>query len=137
MEADHALVREAHEKFYAALLAVCSGNPEPMNDCWVQDDSVTTAHPMGPWILGWGAIEATWREFAHAISNPTQRISGLEIRLSGDTAYTLCVEHWKLTMLGKAVEFSSNATNVYRKTSAGWRIVHHHADKAPSFEAAV
>jgi ketosteroid isomerase-like protein len=55
----------------------------------------------------------------------------------GDVAYTTCTENWTVTMLGKTLSFSSNATNIFRRGPDGWKVIHHHADKAPSFEAVV
>jgi ketosteroid isomerase-like protein len=47
-------------------------------------------------------------------------------------AYGLGVEHPQLTLGGQPVTGDIRVTNIYRRESGAWKIVHHHTDTAQS-----
>src|SRR5579863_6706143 len=58
-------VREAAERFYAAIEAMVSGKGlEPMREAWHHTGRVTSGHPSGDWAQGWEEIWAMWEVFA-------------------------------------------------------------------------
>jgi ketosteroid isomerase-like protein len=129
-------VEEASERFYAALNLCCNGDPSSMADVWWHDDDVSSGHPMGTWVHGWDSVWLTWLEFSKVLSNATITASGLTIRVFGDFAYTTGSEHVTVTIGGRSLAWTSQVTNIFRRKNSGWRLVHHHSDKAPSFEDA-
>jgi ketosteroid isomerase-like protein len=127
-------VRAASDRFYAALNRVLNGDAGPMVDVWSHTDDTSVSHPMGDWSRGWDQIAITWEEFARVISRGSVEVEGLTVYVAGDFAYTLGVEHVYLEVPAGAVRFRSNVTNIFRREAGGWRLVHHHVDKAPDFE---
>ena len=47
-------------------------------------------------------------------------------------AYELGVEHPQLTLGGQPATGDIRVTNIYRRESGAWKIVHHHTDAAQS-----
>jgi ketosteroid isomerase-like protein len=127
-------VRAASDAFYAALNRVSNGDAGPMREVWSHAADASASHPMGDWSHGWDQIAITWEEFARLIVRGSVAIEGLSVRVAGDFAYTFGVESVHLELEGGSVRFRSNVTNIFRREAGGWRMVHHHADKAPKFE---
>jgi ketosteroid isomerase-like protein len=50
------------------------------------------------------------------------------VQVIGDVAYELGVERGQYTLAGKPVAADYRVTNIYRRESGAWKIVHHHAD---------
>lgn len=130
-------VRQAHESFYAALNRVVRSDYSLMEDAWMHDDDVSTVHPMGQWAAGWEQVAATWETLSNTLSEGDVRVSDLRVFVHGDVAYTIGVEHVTFIVMGRRVQFDANTTNIYRRGDGGWKIVHHHPDKAPSAEEAI
>jgi ketosteroid isomerase-like protein len=135
-------VRKATEGFYEALDALLLGKgDQAMSDAWVHADYVTTVHPLGHWARGWKEVWATWQEigavwsFYKGHKDRTDRSSGiheLQVSVLGDAAFSISIFRSKMFMPdGKIIGLNVNCTNVLEKTSAGWKIVHHHPDQAP------
>jgi ketosteroid isomerase-like protein len=93
---------------------------------WDEDDNISCVHPGGQRLEGRAAVRQSWEQiFAHS--------SGMEIHLSDESRYddqnlTVHVVHEHIR-LGKESQHQPPviATNVYRLTDNGWRMVMHHA----------
>jgi len=60
------------------------------------------------------------------------KVRGMKAHVYGDVAYTTC-------LFTAAPAFGAETlacTNVLRKVDGKWKIIHHHADKAPALGAA-
>ena len=53
-------IRQASERFYAALNRMLKGEPGPMEEVWSQGSDATVMHPFGGRELGWDEVRATW-----------------------------------------------------------------------------
>jgi ketosteroid isomerase-like protein len=71
-------------------------------------------------------------EVAKLTSGGQIELSDQAIRLAGDTAYELGVERGQFTLAGQQITVSMRVTNIYRRESGAWRIVHHPTDVAPA-----
>jgi ketosteroid isomerase-like protein len=47
-------------------------------------------------------------------------------------AYELGVERGHISLAGEKVAIDQRVTNVYRRESGAWKIVHHHSDMSPA-----
>ncbi len=121
-------VRQASDRFYAALDSMLDGNAAPMADVWSHDSTVSTMHPLGGREVGWDAVRGSWEGAAQAFESGSHEVSDLEVRVLGDTAYTTGIEHVDATIGGKSLHFDIRATNIYRHEDGEWKIVHHHTD---------
>src|SRR5579864_5038439 len=123
-------VRQASDRFYAALNQLLKGNPAPMSDVWSHGSDVSTMHPIGGRELGWDQVRQTWEQTSQALANVDLgevTVSDLVvIPVGSDVAYTLGTEDIRGNVGGQSVSTGARATNVYRREGGVWKMVHHH-----------
>lgn len=130
-------VKAAVERFYAAIEDLMTGKGvDAMSAAWHHTDRVTGGHPSGGWAEGWDELFATWQVFAGFARQEFtgSRIEDLKVYLYGDdVAYTTCLFVTAESAGGEQLA----CTNVVHRVDGEWKIVHHHADKAPEMAAAL
>lgn len=117
---------ECEHAFYEALEAA---DIEAVVDLWLEDDDVVCIHPNGPRLLGFAAVRASW---AAILANGPLNVRGT-LRKSLDTPTVAVHNVIEEVMVGSGTAqqvVSVLATNVYVKTSAGWKMVLHHGSQA-------
>lgn len=116
---DTAEVLAANRTFYEAFE---NRDLDAMSDVWDHADHVTCVHPGWSILTGWGAVAASW----FAIFGGPQQLQFIvtdeRAVVVGDTAWVTCNEN----LLDGAGTQSVAATNVFVRTAAGWKLVHHH-----------
>ncbi len=130
-------VRAASEKFYAALNRMLNGDAGPLGDIWSHSATVTTMHPIGGREVGWDKVKNSWEKVAQLSAGGQVELRDQLIQIAGDAAYELGVEYVKFTLAGQPVTGECRVTNIYRRESGAWKIVHHHTDTAQSMIGAV
>jgi ketosteroid isomerase-like protein len=121
-------VRQASEQFYAALNRLANGDASSMADIWSHSATVTTMHPIGGREVGWDEVKEPWGQVAQLMSDGQVNLNGQLIQVSGDMAYEVGTEQGQATIAGEQVAFNHRVTNIYRRESGIWKIVHHHTD---------
>ena len=114
---------EIEQQFYEALQRA---DLEQLMAVWSDDDDIVCVHPGGSRVVGPGAIRLTFEQiFANgAIDAHPEKVRRLQ---------TLgCAVHSVLERVAVMTEAGPQsawvvATNVYVKTTVGWRLVAHHA----------
>jgi ketosteroid isomerase-like protein len=113
---------EAENAFYTAF---ANTDLEAMMAVWLDSDTVSCVHPVGPRISGQQAVRAGWAEIRNTGS--------LKFRL-GDVSRTqdgllaIHVLHEHISVPGESAERPpAVATNIYQLTEQGWRMLLHHA----------
>jgi len=99
-----------------------------MGAVWLDSDTVGCIHPGSDLLTGYGAVLASWRGILSGAERPTLRWRVLDRQHTADLALHLVEE--QIGPRGADAETGLNrilATNVYRRTTAGWRMVLHHA----------
>jgi len=102
---------------------------------WAEDDDIACVHPVGPRLQGHDAIREGWRAI---FSAPNRMRFAITDRHRTEAA-TIAVH-----VLHENIRIGENpkrhppvvATNVYRLTDLGWRMVLHHASPTPGAERA-
>lgn len=125
-------VRQASERFYAALTSMANGDASPMSATWTHREDVTTMHPIGQREVGWEQVGPVWEQVAAMCTEGQVRLHDQLIRVGTDLAYEVGVEKGEITMAGERVAFNGRVTNVYRREDGEWKIVHHHSDPSPA-----
>lgn len=119
--------RETERAFYAAFE---SRSVEAMMGVWSDDVEIICIHPHGPKLVGRDAVQNSWKQILE--NSPALRFDVRDRRtLDGDLLVAHIVnEHIQVGDQG-AWQGPILATNVYRYTQAGWRMVLHHASSTP------
>jgi ketosteroid isomerase-like protein len=125
-------VHNASEIFYAALSQMANGDSGALATIWSNSPGVTIMHPRGGREVGWDAVGASLEQVAILSSEGTVGLKDQVIRVAGDFAYELGVEHGHLTLAGHHVTFEHRVTNIYEREAGAWKVVHHHADLSPA-----
>jgi ketosteroid isomerase-like protein len=126
--------RAASERFYAALNSMANGDASAMAEIWEQAADVTVQHPIGGRNVGWDETADSWQRVAAISSDGRIERRDQRLRVIGDAAVETGVEHVSFKLSGHAVQTQIRVTNVYRRTSTGWKIVHHHTDPSPEMQ---
>lgn len=125
-------VRKASEKFYAGLNRMANGDASALTDIWSHSGDVTTMHPIGGREVGWDKVRASWEQVAKIASDGQIELRDQIIQVAGDMAYELGIENGQFRLAGEQVTIEHRVTNVYRRESGKWKIVHHHTDVSPT-----
>ena len=125
-------VRKASEQFYTALNRMVNGDAGPLADIWSHSAAVTTMHPIGGRQVGWDEAKESWEQVAKLASDGQVKLSDQRIQVTGDMAYEVGTEQGQAKLAGKQVTIDHRVTNIYRRESGSWKIVHHHTDVSPA-----
>ncbi len=125
-------VHEASKRFYTGLNQMANGDAGPLADIWFQGADATTMHPIGGREVGSGKVQESFQHVAQVASEGRIRLDDQIIRVIGDLAYELGVEHGTLKLVGQQVSIDGRVTNIYRRDVGKWKIVHHHTDISPA-----
>ncbi|MEV7276757.1 nuclear transport factor 2 family protein [Streptomyces sp. NPDC093111] len=131
-EADRAAVEAANTAFYEALE---QGDFDGITDLWLDDGAtpISCVHPGWPVLSGRGEV---LRSYALIMANTDYIqffLTDVEISLTPDVAVVTCTENILSggpaedgAALGPLVGQLVVATNVFRRTSDGWKVWSHH-----------
>lgn len=113
-EAEAAFYRAFSQRDLPAMMAV-----------WAEDEDVVCIHPGGQTLMGAEAVRASWAEiFRNA---PDMQFVVAEKQRSQNDTLAVHVVHEHIRTGGEMSRAPILATNVYRRTESGWRMVLHHA----------
>lgn len=114
---------EAERAFYAAFE---QADLEAMMQVWEEDDDIVCVHPMGQCLTGVRAVAESWQEIFTA--GQTMRFEVKQRRFTRDENLSVhtVIEH---IAHGRRLENRAVviATNIYKQTPFGWRMILHHA----------
>lgn len=118
----------AEAAFYKALEAA---DTALMQAVWDEGPDLVCVHPMWPELHGHRAIFAAWRRMFAA--GPHLTVSTVPVLQRRDGDLATHVVHEQLGLRGEDNQQPPVvATNVYRHTAAGWRMILHHASPTPT-----
>ena len=118
---------EAEAAFYRAF---ASGSPDDMMKVWSEDETVLCIHPMGPRLAGIAAIAASWRQI---LGGGGMRVEPVDVVVSAGASLAMHSVNERI-ILGDGRRGLVHATNVYRLTENGWRMVMHHGSPGGASE---
>jgi ketosteroid isomerase-like protein len=127
----YATSRDAERAFYEAFQRADLGD---MMQVWSEEDTIICIHPMGPRLDGREAVAQSWRHIFAGSSPMRFELTEVSCTLDGDLAVHCVYENIDHgPQLGQRSQVL--ATNVYKSTERGWRILLHHASPAVSLQA--
>jgi ketosteroid isomerase-like protein len=114
----------AEDAFYRAFAAL---DPAAMQQVWSRTQPVTCVHPGGPLLQGLQAVLQSWAEIFAGAQPPRlswERLSTVE---TAGLAVHITAEHIQTGDPEAKQGAQVIATNVFRRDSAGWLLIEHHA----------
>ncbi len=128
-------IKAASAKFYAGLNRMGNGETGALADSWSHASTVTAMHPIGGREVGWDAVNNSFDQVAGLATDANIALKDQRIQVFGDLAYEIGVEYGTFKMAGRNVEMEHRVTNIYRRESGEWKVVHHHTDTSPAMLA--
>lgn len=126
-----ASAQDVESAFYEALERA---DLDAMMEVWADDEEVVCIHPGGPRLAGYERVRESWTQ----IFASRQR---LQVRTADQSVvqgmmFAIHSLHEIITVVGESRPRPPVAvTNVYVRTSNGWRMLAHHASHAPAVPA--
>ncbi len=118
---------QAETEFYRAFQA---NDINAMMAIWSEEDDIVCIHPQGPRLEGYEKICESWIQILQ--NSPPIRLRLTEQRrIDGDSIAIRYVNENIYLANDQEPQFTIHATNVYRRTNKGWRIILHHASPTP------
>ena len=114
-----------------------NGDARLLSDIWSHGPAVTTMHPIGGRQVGWDQVRESWEQVAQVASDGKVELKDQLIRVSGDVAYEVGVEHAEFTLGDQKVAGQIRVTNIYQREAGAWKMTHHHTDLAPAMVEAL
>ena len=114
---------DAEAQFYEA---VRDGDLERLMAVWADDDDVVCVHPGGTRVVGPQAVRAAFEAIFASGSIAVQPEHVKRVNAMGSAVHSVLERIAIVTVEGTRTGWIV-ATNVYVKTSQGWRMVAHHA----------
>jgi len=123
---------DAHNAFYEALAALLAGDAGLMEAIWSDAENVSNLGPFEERNLGAEAVRGQFRGEAGLALGGQVVVTDLHIVDLGDVGYSTGVENGTghTGPDGQPMELRHRFTNIFRREPGGWRIVHHHTDRA-------
>ncbi len=114
---------EAEDAFY---LAFQNRDANAMMQVWAEDESIVCIHPTGSRLEGPAVIGRRWQSIFEHSPELEFTISDTTRMREGSIAVHVVYEHIRLQKNDRH-QAPVVATNIYRLTDEGWRMVLHHA----------
>ena len=130
--ANETAVRQADDRFCAALNAMFVGDLEPMKDLWSHADDVVYMGPARVLLVGWPAILADWEKQAALQLGGEIHIAERHMTVGQDLAAVYDrAEGFNTDAEGNRLAIDLRGTNVYRQEDGHWKMIAHHSDPLP------
>jgi hypothetical protein len=118
----------ANASFYRALETL---DLEAMERLWLHDGWVRCIHPGWDAIVGWPSVRSSFEDIFAKTAWIRVIPTSVDVMVFGEMGVVACVENITAKDDDEVGVTSAQATNIFRLTGTGWRMMHHHASTAP------
>ena len=87
--------------------------------------------------MGWDAVREAFEKIAALASGGNVELRDQLIRVSGDMACEVGVEHARFKLAGQQFAIEHRVTNLYQHDGGAWKMIHHHTDTSPAIMDAI
>ena len=119
-------ILRVNQEFYEAF---SSSNLVMMRSVWADSNEIVCIHPGWSPLSGLESVMASWDTIFRAQEQFEIRAVGVDVRISDSLAFVICGESVNRE------EATLIATNTFRRTEYGWKLLHHHASPILSDES--
>jgi ketosteroid isomerase-like protein len=123
MTEDQKEVAKANERFYSAFESLNIGQ---MESVWAKDAEIQCGHPGWRILRGWKPVMESWQRIFENTPQIRFMLTDLSIEVRGDLAWVTLYENLNSSLEGQNVAAMILTTNIFRRGSDGWRMIHHH-----------
>ena len=116
-------VAKANESFYSAFEGL---DIKQMESVWAKDADIQCGHPGWRILRGWNPVMESWRRIFENTPAIRFMLTDVLIEVHDDLAWVTLYENLSSSLEGQNVAATILTTNIFRKGSDGWRMVHHH-----------
>ena len=116
-------VAKANENFYRAFESL---DIKRMESVWDRDDAIQCGHPGWRILRGWQAVMESWRAIFENTPAIRFTLTDVTVEVRGRLAWVTLYENLNSSLEGQNVAATILTTNIFRKGSDGWRMIHHH-----------
>jgi ketosteroid isomerase-like protein len=127
-EAPQLALIKTNEAFYRALE---SRAMDLMDRLWLHEGWVRCVHPGRDAIIGWPAVRQSFAQIFARTRLLHVTATSVDVMIYGEIGVIACVESITLESEDETGMTAAQATNIFRLTDGGWRMMHHHASTAP------
>jgi ketosteroid isomerase-like protein len=125
---DQDAIRLMNARFYLALESL---DLPAMEDVWLHERWVHCVHPGWEAMEGWDAIRKSYEEIFASTSWMRVTPTAVRVLVFGEFGIVFCAENITAQSDGDVGLAVAHATNLFRLTASGWKMIHHHASSAP------
>ncbi|MDR1350664.1 MAG: nuclear transport factor 2 family protein [Zoogloeaceae bacterium] len=116
----HATPEDAESAFYNAI---AQRNLNALMNVWAEDEEIVCIHPTGAHLVGFAAIQASWRGILGGAKMEIRRQ-----RVARWNGMLICVHHLIENLYAnKEVGGPIQVTHIYLRGPHGWRLTCRHA----------
>ena len=115
-------VAQANANFYRAFESLDIKNMEKV---WARQDSIQCGHPGWRILRGWQPVMESWRRIFENTPSIRFILTDVSIDVRGDLAWVTLYENLNSSVEGQNVSAIILTTNIFEKSAAGWRMIHH------------
>ena len=118
----------ANGAFYDALE---NHELDVMDRLWLHEGWVRCVHPGRDALVGWPAVRRSFEEMFKGKRWLHVTPTAIDVMVFGEIGVIACVENITTEQDDEMGMTAAQATNIFRLTDGGWRMMHHHASSAP------
>lgn len=118
----------ANGAFYDALE---NHRLDVMDRLWLHEGWVRCVHPGRDALVGWPAVRRSFEEMFKGKRWLHVTPTAIDVMVFGEIGVIACVENITTEQDDEMGMTVAQATNIFRLTDGGWRMMHHHASSAP------
>jgi ketosteroid isomerase-like protein len=123
MNAEEQAVAKVNEGFYRAFQNL---DMKQMEAVWAKDVEIQCGHPGWRILRGWNPVMESWRQIFENTPQISFQLTDVSIEVRGELAWLTLYENLNSLVEGQRVAAVILTTNILRKGSDGWRMIHHH-----------
>jgi len=118
----------ANDAFYDALEKHLL---DAMDALWLHEGWVRCVHPGRDALVGWTAVRRSFEDMFSSTRWLHVTPTAIDVMVFGEIGVIACVENITTEVDDEMGMTVAQATNIFRLTEGGWRMMHHHASPAP------
>ncbi|HEX6801947.1 MAG TPA: nuclear transport factor 2 family protein [Candidatus Binatia bacterium] len=116
-------VAEANAGFYRAFESL---KIEAMEQVWAKDADIQCGHPGWRILRGWGPVMESWKRIFENTPSMQFTLTDVKVEVRGELAWVTLYENLNSTIEGQNYSAAILTTNMFQRTSEGWRMILHH-----------